>query len=120
MSIQKSGIIGSFRNKVGPVAGRRYRRQDLLTALPRTSKKPATSKQLKSQHLFGLLNSFLSAISTLVDPGFNAFVKNNSPVNAAFAYNYDYAFVSVEGVYHLNYPKLRYSRGHVVTPGGRR
>lgn len=118
MGIQKSGILGPFRNKVGPAVGRRHRGQDLLTAFPRKSNKPATAKQLEAQYLFGLLNSFLSAIDVLVNIGFKAFVKNNSPVNAAFAYNYDHAFVKEEGQYRLNYPKIMYSRGHIVSPEG--
>jgi hypothetical protein len=118
MGIQKSGILGPFRNKVGAVVGRRHRGQDLMTGLPRKSNKPATAKQLEAQHLFGLLNSFLSSIDQLVNIGFKAFVKNNSPVNAAFAYNYDQAFVKEDGQYRINYPKLVYSRGHMVTPEG--
>jgi hypothetical protein len=118
MGIQKSGIIGPFRKKVGPAVGRRHMGQNLLTALPRKSNKPATTKQLEAQYLFGLLNSFLSTIDQLVNIGFKAFVKNNSPVNAAFAYNYDHAFVKEDGEYRINYPKLVYSRGHIVTPEG--
>ena len=118
MGIQKSGIIGPFRNKVGPAIGRRHMGQNLLTALPHKSNKPATAKQLEAQHLFGLLNSFLSAIDRLVNIGFKAYVKNNSPVNAAFSYNYEKAFVKLDGEDQLNYPKLVYSRGHIVTPEG--
>jgi len=120
MGIQKSGILGPFRNKVGAVVGRRHRGQDLMTGLPRKSNKPATARQLETQYLFGLLNSFLSSIDQLVNIGFKAFVKNNSPVNAAFAYNYDHAFVKEEGQYRINYPKIMYSRGHMVTPEGAR
>jgi len=118
MGIQKSGIIGPFRNKVGPAVGRRHRGQDLIVPLPRLSTKPATGKQLEKRHLFGLLNTFLSMIDSLVNPGFKAYVKNNSPVNAAFSYNYDHAFVKEGDAYRLNYPKLVYSRGHIVTPEG--
>lgn len=118
MGIQKSGIIGPFRNKVGPVAGRRHRNQDLIVPLPRISTKPATAKQLDARGLFGMLNTFLSMIDELVNPGFKAFVKKNSPVNAAFSYNYDHAFVKDGEEYRLNYPKLVYSRGHIVTPEG--
>ena len=118
MGIQKSGIIGPFRNKVGPVAGRRHRGQDLIIPLPRLSNKPATAKQLVNQYLFGLLNAFLSMIDSLVNPGFKAFIKNNSPVNAAFSYNYKHAFVKEGGEYRINYPKILYSRGHIVTPEG--
>jgi len=118
MAIQKSGIIGPFRNKIGPAVGRRHMGQDLILPLPRLTTKPPTDKQLEKRYMLGLLNSFLSTISVLVNPGFKAFVKHNSPVNAAFSYNYDHAFVKEEEEYRLNYPKLVYSRGHIVTPEG--
>ncbi|RYE13328.1 MAG: hypothetical protein EOP51_29975 [Sphingobacteriales bacterium] len=118
MGIQKSGIIGPFRNKIGPVYGRRHRGQDLILPLPRITTKKATDNQLETRYLFGKLNTFLSTIHSLVNPGFKAFVKNNSPVNAAFSYNYDHALVKVGEEYQFNYPKLVYSRGHVVTPDG--
>ena len=118
MGIQKSGILGPFRNRIGPVAGRRHRGHDLIVPLPRISTKAPTVKQLESRHLFGMLNTFLSVIDSLVNPGFKAFVKNNSPVNVAFSYNYDHAFVKEGEEYRLNYPKLVYSGGHIVTPEG--
>lgn len=118
MGIQKSGIIGPFRNKVGPAVGRRHRGQDLIVPLPRPSSKPATDKQLEARQLFGVLNNFLSMIKQLIVPGFKAFARKNSPLNAAFSYNYDHAFVKEGEEYRINYPKIVYSRGHIVTPEG--
>lgn len=118
MGIQKAGIIGPFRNKVGPSVGRRHLGQDLVTSLPHKSSKPPTAAQLQAQYLFGLLSSYLNKIDQLVNVGFKAFIKNNSPVNAAFKYNYKSAFVLEEGIYQLNYPKILYSRGHIVVPEG--
>ena len=118
MAIQKSGIIGPFRNKIGPVYGRSHMGQDLILPLPRITTKPATEKQQEKRHMLGLLNSFLNMVDALVNPGFKAFVKNNSPVNAAFSYNYDHAFVKEGEEYRLDYPKLVYSRGHIATPEG--
>ena len=118
MGIQKSGILGPFRNKVGPVIGRRHKGQDLMVPLPRVSDKPPTEKQLEAQLLFGLLNSFIARIDKLINIGFKAYVKRNTPANAAYTYNYDHAFIKHGDVFLLNYPKFVYSRGHVVTPEG--
>lgn len=118
MGIQQSGIIGPFRNKVGPAAGRRHMGQNLIIALPHPSNKPATASQLEAQVLLGLLNGFLSRIDKLVKPGFKAFTKHNSPVNAAFKYNYGHAFVKDGETWRINYPKMVYSRGHIVSPYG--
>lgn len=59
----------------------------------------------------------MAKIDKLVNTGFKAFVKNNTPVNAAYKYNSDHPFKQGEH-FLLNYPKLVYSRGHVVTPDG--
>lgn len=116
MGILKSGILGPFRNKVGPAIGRRHRGQNVLSALPHTSNKPFNADQLESQSKFGLLSSFLSDIDLLINTGFKAFTKRNSPVNEAFSYNYDHAFVKEGDGFVIDYPKIVYSRGHIVTP----
>lgn len=116
MGILKSGVIGPFRKKVGPAVGRRHMGQNLLLPLPHPNNKPPTAKQLETQEKLGLLSSFLNKIDKLVIPGFKAYTKHNSPVNAAFKYNYDRAFLKQGDTYLLNYPKLVYSRGHVLAP----
>lgn len=116
MGILKSGPLGPFYNKTGPIVGRRHRKQNVITALHHTSNKPFTAAQLDSQFKLGLLNGFLSNIDKLVNIGFKAAAKNNSPVNEAFSYNYDHAFVKDGDGLFLDYPKIIYSRGHIVTP----
>ncbi|WEK21421.1 MAG: DUF6266 family protein [Candidatus Pedobacter colombiensis] len=116
MGILKSGILGGFRKKLGPAIGRRHMGQNLISALPHKSTKPATSKQLETQVKLGLLNGFLSTIDKLVNIGFNQYVKHNTEVNAAFSYNYKHAFVKDGEAWLINYPKIIYSRGHIVAP----
>lgn len=118
MGILTSGPFGPFRNKTGPLIGRRYRKQNVITALHHTSNKPFTLAQLESQTKLSLLNSFLSSIDELVNTGFKAATKNNSPVNEAFSYNYEHAFVKDGAIFSINYPKIIYSRGHIVIPEG--
>ncbi|ACU04564.1 MULTISPECIES: DUF6266 family protein [Pedobacter] len=118
MGIQRSGILGPFRNKVGPAVGRHHMGQDLLLPLPHTSNKPPTPAQTEARLKFGLLNSFLKRIKLLVNVGFKAYVKHNSPVNEAYSYNADRAFVKDGDSFLINYPKMVYSRGHVVGPEG--
>lgn len=116
MGILKSGPFGPFYNKTGPIVGRRHRKQNVITALHHTSNKPFTAAQLESQLKLGLLNGFLSNIDTLVNIGFKAVAKNKSPVNEAFSYNYNHAFVKDGNVLLLDHPQIIYSRGHIVTP----
>ncbi|WP_316813345.1 DUF6266 family protein [Pedobacter heparinus] len=118
MGIQQSGIFGPFRNKVGPAVGRHHMGQDLLTALPHPVKRKATAKQAEARLKFGLLNNFLKKIAPLVNVGFKTFVKQNTPVNEAFSYNYDRAFVKQGEEWLINYPEIIYSRGDVLSPEG--
>lgn len=118
MGILKSGILGPFRKKVGPGIGRRSRGMNIITALHHKSNKPATEKQLEAQLKFGLLNSFLSDIDKLVNIGFKPYAKGKSPVNAAYSYNWEHAFVKEGDTFGINYPQMVYSRGHAVKPEG--
>lgn len=117
MGILKSGILGPFHKKVGSVVGRMHRKQNVISALPTKSTKPATKDQKESQRKIGLLNGFLQEIDVLVKPGFKVYAKkNHSMVNAAVSYNYDHAFVEDDGRIGINYPEIVYSRGHMLTP----
>jgi hypothetical protein len=116
MGILNSGIFGGFRKKTGPVIDRRSRGQNVVTSLHHRSNKPRTDQQLESQDKFGMLNVFLGNIAPLINVGFKPFVKKNSPVNAAYKYNYKHAFVLQDGKWTLDYPMLVYSRGHVSGP----
>jgi len=118
MGILQSGPLGPFRKKTGPLIGRKHRGLNVITSLHHTSKKKPTVKQTEAQYKFGLLNNFLKIIKTVVNPGFAFYAKGQSAVNAAFSYNFDHAFALDEatGEYQINYPKMVYSRGRVVTP----
>lgn len=118
MGILKSGLLGPFRKKVGPAIGRLRRNQNVITAIHRMSNRPATEKQMEAQLKFGLLNKFLSKIDGLVNIGFRPYAKFDSPVNVAYSYNWKHAFVKEGNEYQINFPKMVYSRGNVVTPEG--
>lgn len=116
MGILSSGLIGPVRNKVGPTVNRVHRGLNVVTPSYRKTNKPATDKQLEKQTRFGLLNSFLSEIESLVKPGFIKHAKHGSEVNAAYKFNYPHAFLTEGEVTTLNFPEITYSRGRVFTP----
>lgn len=117
MGIVKDGVMGLFINKVGTVIGRQHRGQNVIVAKYRKSQKQPTQKQLDAQMRFGMLNHFLSKMEELVDPGFEKTVKaGQSPINAAYAFNYKHAFTTENGQFKLNMPKLVLSRGPVQRP----
>lgn len=116
MGILTSGILGPVRNKTGSIVGRVHKRKNVVTGLYNTSNKPPTKDQLEARFKLGLLNGFMQDIDELVNIGFKAYIKKESAVNVAVSYNYDHAFVKEGENTVLNYPKIVYSRGHIVTP----
>lgn len=118
MGILDSGPLGPFRKKIGPGIGRRHMGQNLILPLYHKTTTPATEAQLLQMKKFGMLRSFLSFLRMLVNPGFKAYVKKNSPANAAFSYNFDHAFVMNGDEPEINYPKIVFSRGQITTPNG--
>jgi len=116
MGILKSGILGPMTNKTGPVTGRMYRGTNVITSAYRKGNKPPTALQTDNQAKFGMLNSFLSHIENLISIGFKQFAKGKDPLNVAYSYNYDHAFLSEAEGFTLNYPKLVYSRGYILPP----
>lgn len=118
MGIIDSGIVGPFKKKIGPAIGRKHMGQDLILGPYRLTNKKPTADQLTERSKFGMLNDFLSCISSMVNPGFKAYAKKKSAVNAAYSYNSDHAFTEVEGQPVLDYPKIVCSRGQIATPYG--
>lgn len=92
--------------------------QDLVLPLYHKTTKPATEAQLLQRKKFRILRSFLNTLRMLVNPGFKAYVKKNSPANAALSYNFDHAFVMNGDEPEINYPKIVFSRGQITTPNG--
>lgn len=117
MGILENGILGGFRKKTGTVIGRKHRGQDIMTGLYRRKKRRKTSsKQRSSRDKFGTLSAFLYDINELVKKGFKKLAKTRNPVNVAFAYNFDHAFIEEGDEITLNYPKIVYSKGHIEGP----
>ncbi|RZK79208.1 MAG: hypothetical protein EOO92_09785 [Pedobacter sp.] len=117
MGIIKSGILGEIQNQTGPVVARMHKGQNVITSRYKTKKTGEVSeKQQATRTRFSLLNEYLIAIQDLVDPGFKKFVKHNSPVNAAYSFNYDRAFTGEGEDLGLDRTKIMYSRGNVEVP----
>jgi hypothetical protein len=116
MGILKAGILGPIVNKTGPTTSRMHRGINVATAAYRTKKRPATALQSDSRKKFGLLNGFLRRVEQLISVGFKHFAKGKDPINVAFSYNFEHAFVIGNTGIQLNYPALMYSRGYILAP----
>jgi len=121
MGTIKEGINGPFRGKAGSVIGSRWRKINYIKGLPRKKERRKPSQpQAEARTKFALLNRFLDPLSQLLEASFGSFTSRATGRNAAFSYNYDHAFTTVDGDVQLNYPELRFSHGSLVTAGDER
>lgn len=117
MGIQKWGLLGGFQNKVGPAVGHYTNGQNVVTALPHPSQKPATVPQLTQRLRFKTVVSFLSWITPLIRVGFeNEREERQSAFNAAFTYNYRNALTGAYPAFVMDYPNVMYSKGRLSGP----
>lgn len=112
MGIQHWGAFGGFQGKTGALVGRRRDGQNVITAIPHPSSKPATVAQLNQRAKFGMLISFLRRMTGLIRVGFqDAHQRDQSAFNAAFRENYYNAVTGVAPNFTIDYPELVYSKG---------
>ena len=116
MGLIKQGILGGFRKKTGTVVGAYWRKLDVIRALPRNSGKGATQLQINQQLKFGLVTSFLSNISGLIDVGFKIPNSTSTPMNQAVSYHLKEAIIGIEPDFELDLSKVVFSRGKLDLP----
>ena len=116
MGIQDKGAFGGFRNKTGPLVGHILNGQNVITSMPAKSSKPPTRKQLDQRKKFGLVTSFLSWISGLVDAGFQEREQRQSPMNKAVQYNLLNAVTGVSPDFTIDLARLKFSVGKCPLP----
>jgi hypothetical protein len=117
MGIQHWGAFGGFQNKTGALVGHYTNGQNVITAIPHPSQKPATTAQINQRAKFKTVVSFLSRLTGLVRVGFrNAHEAKQSAFNAAFVYNYQNAVIGVGPDFTLDFEKFMYSKGNLSEP----
>jgi hypothetical protein len=117
MGIQHWGAFGGFQKKTGPLVGHWTNGQNVITAIPHPSQKPATTAQVNQRTKFKTVVSFLRRLTGLVRVGFqNAHEEKQSAFNAAFTYNYRNAITGVAPNFTINYAKFMFSKGTLSKP----
>lgn len=127
MGILIRGIIGPVINTTGAVIGKIVNGQCVVTGLREDTPGPATKDQAEQRYRFKLLGDFLGNLEGFVAFGFKKKKRNQTPLNAAFHYNYNQAFnvipnavsaveLSLKERIKLNFPALSYSHGPVNGP----
>jgi hypothetical protein len=110
------GILGGFSGKVGAVIGAVYRGVDYMRSLPRKSNKPATQAQLTQRLIFQIVIGFFRPINSLIKIGYQSYKGKQSPINAAVAYHIDKAVTGVYPNLSIDFPKVKFSKGHLLRP----
>jgi hypothetical protein len=116
MGTQLKGPLGAFRGKIGSIIGSVVKGRNIVTSLHTKSSKPPTQAQLDQRNKFGLVTSFLSYFSDLIQIGFSAQNTIGSPMNAAVAYNLKYAITGTSPNFSINFSELSFSRGKLIGP----
>jgi len=117
MGIQHWGAFGGFQNQTGPLVGHWVNGQNVITAIPHPSQKPATTAQTNQRNKFKLVMAFQSRLTGLVRVGFqNAHEVKQSAFNAAFVYNYQNAVTGVAPNFAIDYSKFTFSKGKLSWP----
>lgn len=116
MGIIRQGVLGGFRNKTGSVVGAYWRNLDVIKGLPRISNKPATQAQIDQRFKFGLVTSFLSNVSDIIDAGYKKGAGASSPMNESVSYHLKNAILGVAPNFSLDYSKLQFTSGVLKLP----
>jgi hypothetical protein len=116
MGIIRGGILGGFRKKAGAVIGAYWRSLDVIKGLPRISNKPPTEAQLDQRSKFGLVTSFLSNVSDMIDVGYKALSGVQTPMNVAVSYHLRNAVTGTSPNFVMDYPEVKFSQGKVRMP----
>jgi hypothetical protein len=113
MGILRSGVFGGFSNKTGANIGRQRKGTSIVTGLYHPRRVPPTVAERRNMDKFSLLSDFLNKLNPLINIGFKGFTKGNTPLNAAYKFNYTTAFLDHGDHYTVDYPKIKYSKGNV-------
>lgn len=106
-----NGILGAVTGTVGTVVGAVIRGVATIRTRPKKSTKPAVQAQINQRSKFGLVTSFFSPITDLINLGYQAFNTVMSPSNEAVKYHLDNAVTGVYPDYKLDMSKVVISKG---------
>lgn len=118
MAKLRSGILGGISGKVGNVVGGRWRGIDYIRTKPAQVKNPNTEAQQNQRMRFKLVIQFLKKIKPLVNIGFHKRGKNQTPQNAAMAYNLKHAIAGEFPDLELDPAQIVFSEGSLQPAQG--
>ncbi|MCD0489789.1 DUF6266 family protein [Pedobacter sp. MC2016-14] len=110
------GILGSFSGKIGTVIGASWRGIDYMRSLSKKRTSPFNQAELAIQSRFKIMTTFLRSIADLISKGFQN-VADQTPMNKAVSVNLKNAVTGVAPDFTVDYAKLKFSQGTLMTAG---
>ncbi|ACU60677.1 DUF6266 family protein [Chitinophaga pinensis] len=107
------GILGPFVGLVGTVVGASWKGIQVMRSRPVKSGDNPSEAQQRQRAIFTLVVQFLRPITDVLNTGFQAYNKELTPFNAAFAANME----AVTGVYPaltINYAQVMIAKGNLL------
>lgn len=115
MAKYRLGVMGTFKNKVGIVVGRKWRNLNVMSAYQGDVKNPNTSKQQVVRMKFGTLSSLAAAFSKAVRYGYAGVSAGTKvPQRCAFIkqnYESDVVEVTLPDTISVDYTLMQVSKG---------
>ena len=115
MAKYRLGVMGTFKNKVGIVVGRKWRTINVMSAYQGDVKNPNTDKQKIVRLKFGTLSSLAAAFSKAVRYGYAGVSSGTKvPQRCAFIkdnYEGDLIEVTLPGTINVDYTLMQVSKG---------
>lgn len=120
MAKYRLGVMGTFKNKVGIVVGRKWRNINVMSAYQGDVKNPNTSKQQLVRKKFGTLSSLAASFSKPVRYGYAGVCAGTKvPQRCAFIkqnYDGDAVEVTLPDTIVVDYTLIEVSKGSHVEP----
>ena len=113
MGTFKTGILGGFNGKVGPVVGSTWKGISTMRANPKGRRSSFSPAQLEQQARFALMITFLQPLSNLMNLTYKKAAIRMSGFNKVFSENVKNAIAGIYPAFTIDYPKVVLSRGVV-------
>ena len=107
----KQGILGGFSDKVGTVIGSFWKGKSYMRGLNQSYHDAKTQDQLAQRAKFGLMNRFVSKLSTIVEIGFKDSEHGTTANNEAVRYNLLHAITGTYPSFAVDYANVLVSMG---------
>jgi hypothetical protein len=111
MSKHTPGQAGPVRGKMGQSVFSSWRGIGVGKAAPKKSTKLPTADQLGQRSKFGMVTSFLSDFSGIINIGYPSKDPKMTAMNLATKYHLDNAVTGVKPNYLINYPAVQFTTG---------